>query len=67
MGFFSLQTTKFMHVFIMRDMQLLGACANNFLLFQSAMTRVVALLQPRLDGTFMASRLVLFEIVLFFF
>ena len=39
----------------LRDMQLLGARAHNFLLFRSAMTRVVVLLQPRLEGTFMAS------------
>ena len=50
-----------------RHMQLLGALVHNFLLFRAAIIRVVALLQSyRLDGTFMASRSILFEMELFF-
>ena len=38
--------TIYASAYYLRDMQLLGARAHNFLLFRSAMTRVVALAQP---------------------
>ena len=65
MGFFSSQMTQFMQVLVSERHAVLGAHVLNLLLFRAAMTHVVAF-SPRLDGTFMASQSILFEMELFF-